>query len=268
MIEGQSQCEKWSQLRKTKWNFVDMLSLFLTTLTQFTFQISIENRMFFSTCTIVETHIFDFVFKCAFSNSNWSIQNNWTEFVCFFSFMNTFSSKYWSVRVNVGVLSLVLFVVEDLPCFFLFQQQQQQHNWRKKNYPPSLTHKHTLSLSSSTMHDSQHFHDSREYVVGTTHQEKKQLDKKGELPNRLETAKDFLINIKICCSFYLEGFHLDNVQILWHYFSCFCMKFLCSGCRTSSRTHAPCDRECWWTSLKRSEKIDWTQDLISSTLWS
>lgn len=155
MNEGQSQCEKWSQLRKTKWNFVDMLSLFLTTLTQFTFQISIENRMFFSTCTIVETHIFDFVFKCAFSNSNWSIQNNWTEFVCFFSFMNTFSSKYWSVRVNVGVLSLVLFVVEDLPCFFFCSNNNNNTTTQlEEEKLPSFPHSQTHALSLF-------FHDAR-----------------------------------------------------------------------------------------------------------
>jgi hypothetical protein len=64
------------------------------------------------------------------------------------------------------------------------------------------------------MHDSQHFHDSREYVVGTTHQEKKQLEKKGELPNRMETAKDFLLSIKVRLFFLVRVFLLGEVRSL------------------------------------------------------
>jgi 5'-AMP-activated protein kinase regulatory gamma subunit len=47
------------------------------------------------------------------------------------------------------------------------------------------------------MDDSQYYYDAREYVVGTKIQEKKHLAEKGEVPNIIKNAKDFLSDMKV-----------------------------------------------------------------------
>jgi hypothetical protein len=80
-----------------------------------------------------------------------------------------------------------------------------QHNkTTKANQNSKRNHLQKFDFS---MHDSSHYHDPREYVVGTQLQEKKLLEQQGEASLRAETPKNFLRQTKVRFHFFLFKKH-------------------------------------------------------------